>query len=184
MPLVRPVTVIGDAGPELFPNVPPSLDVQFAAYDVIALPLSAGAVNVTTICWFPRVTDGCAGASGTVAGTTVSDAAEAGLVPTALVAVTVQVYVLPFVRLVTSIGEPLPLSLPDVPPLLDVHDAAKDVIALPLSAPGVKATETEASPRVTPVMVGGSGTAAGMTGSDGREAVLVPTALVAVTVQV
>jgi hypothetical protein len=182
--LVRPVTVIGDAEPELFPNAPPLLEVHFAAYDVIALPLFAGAVNVTTICWFPRVTDGCAGASGTVAGTTVSDASDCGLVPTALVAVTVQVYVLPFVSPVTSIGEPLPLSLPDVPPSLDVHDAANEVMALPLSAPGVNATEIDALPRVTLVMVGGSGTAAGMTGSDGREAVLVPIALVAVTVQV
>ena len=56
--------------------------------------------------------------------------------------------------------------------------------ALPLSAPGVNATEMEALPRVTPVIVGGSGTAAGMTGSDGGEALLVPNALVAVTVQV
>jgi hypothetical protein len=85
---------------------------------------------------------------------------------------------------VTSIGEPLPLLLPAVPPLLDVHDAAKDVIALPLSAPAVNATEIDALPRVTLVMVGGSGTAAGMTGSEGREALLVPTSLVAVTVQV
>jgi hypothetical protein len=91
---------------------------------------------------------------------------------------------LPFVSPVTSIGDPLPLSLPDVPPLPDAHDAVKLVIALPLSAPGVKATETDASPRVTLVMVGGSGTAAGMTGSDGREALLVPIALVAVAVQV
>jgi hypothetical protein len=91
LPFVRLVTVIGDAVPEWFPDVPPLLDVHAAAYDVIAAPLFAGAVNVTTICWFPRVTDGCAGASGTVAGTTVADAAEAGLVPTPLVAVTVHV---------------------------------------------------------------------------------------------
>ena len=91
MPLVRPVTVIGEAEPELFPEVPPLLDVHAAAYDVIALPLFAGAVNATTICWFPRVTDGCAGASEKVAGITASDATDAGLVPTALVAVTVHV---------------------------------------------------------------------------------------------
>ena len=89
--MVRPVTVIGDAVPELLPAVPLLLDVHDAAYDVIALPLFAGAVKATTICWFPRVTEGCAGASGTVAGITVADAVDAGLVPTALVAVTVQV---------------------------------------------------------------------------------------------
>jgi hypothetical protein len=91
VPLVRPVTVIGDAEPELFPEVPPLLEVHAASYDVIALPLFAGAVNATPICWFPRVTDGAAGASGTVAGITASDATEAGLVPTPLVAVTVHV---------------------------------------------------------------------------------------------
>jgi hypothetical protein len=91
LPLVRPVTVIGDAGPLLLPAVPPLLDVHAAVYDVIALPLPAGAVNVITICSFPRATDGCAGASGTVAGTTVADASDAGLVPTPLVAVTVHV---------------------------------------------------------------------------------------------
>src|SRR5882724_10644015 len=57
-------------------------------------------------------------------------------------------------------------------------------MALPLSAPGVNATVIDALPRVTPVMVGGSGTAAGTTGSDGVEALLVPTPLVAVTVHV
>ena len=39
-------------------------------------------------------------------------------------------------------------------------------------------------PRVTLVIVGAAGTAPGMTGSDGVDAVLVPTALVAVTVHV
>jgi hypothetical protein len=58
---------------------------------VTALPLSAGAVNVTTIWWFPRVTDGCAGASGTAAGTTLADAGEGDPAPTSFVAVTVHV---------------------------------------------------------------------------------------------
>src|SRR6476646_1216709 len=57
-------------------------------------------------------------------------------------------------------------------------------MVVPLSAVWVKATVTWALPRVTLVMVGASGTAAGVTGSDGREAVLVPTSLVAVTVHV
>jgi hypothetical protein len=85
---------------------------------------------------------------------------------------------------VTSIGDPPPLLLPAVPPLLDVHDAANDVIALPLSAPGLNATEINVLPRVTLVIVGGSGTAAGTAGSDGSDALLVPTAFVAVTVHV
>src|SRR5437870_4106702 len=112
----------------------------------MVLPLSAGAVKPTTICWFPRVAVGCAGASGAAAGTTAADGADALLVPTALVAVTVQVYVLPFVRLLTVIGEPTPVLFPDVPPLLDVHDAVNERIVLPLSAPGVNATEIDALP--------------------------------------
>ena len=89
--MVRPVTVIGDAAPELVPDVPPLEDVHVAAYDVIALPLSAGAVYVTTIWWFPRATEGCAGVSGTAAGMTVADAGDGGPDPTSFVAVTVHV---------------------------------------------------------------------------------------------
>ena len=89
--MVRPLTVMGEPAPVLVPDVPPLLDVQDAAYEVIALPLSLGAVKLTTSWWFPRVAEGCAGASGTVAGTTVCDAADAAPAPTALVAVTVQV---------------------------------------------------------------------------------------------
>jgi hypothetical protein len=88
--LVRPVTVSGDAEPEVVVAVPPLGDVHDAAYEVIAVPLSAGAVKDTTIWWFPRVTDGCAGASGIVAGTTTADAGDGDPAPTSLVAVTVQ----------------------------------------------------------------------------------------------
>ena len=84
----------------------------------------------------------------------------------------------------TVIGDAVPVLLPEVPPLPDAHDAVNPLIGLPLSAPGVNATVIDALPRVTLVMVGGSGTAAGTTGSDGSEALLVPTALVAVTVHV
>ena len=88
------------------------------------------------------------------------------------------------VRPVTVIGDPEPLALPVAPPLLEVHDAEKDVIGLPLSAPGVNATETDPFPRVTLVIVGESGTAAGIAGSDGSDAADVPMPLVAVTVHV
>ena len=74
----------------LLPVVPPLLDVHDATYELIEFPLSAGSANVTTIWWFPRVTDGWAGESGTVAGTD-GDAGDGGPVPTLLVAVTVQV---------------------------------------------------------------------------------------------
>jgi hypothetical protein len=64
------------------------------------------------------------GAPGAVGpGTTAFDAADGGPVPTLLVAVTVQVYVLPFVNEPTVTGvaerEPVPVA----PPFDDVHVA-------------------------------------------------------------
>ena len=63
------------------------------------------------------------GASGTVAGTTLFDDADAELVPMALVAVTAQVYVLPLVRLATTNGLVDPDTDPVVPPLEEVQVA-------------------------------------------------------------
>ena len=58
---------------------------------IVEPPLLAGGVNVTEAWVFPRVAVPIVGASGTVAGMTVLDAADAALVPMVLVAVTVQV---------------------------------------------------------------------------------------------
>jgi hypothetical protein len=58
------------------------------------------------------------GVPGTVAGVTEFEAAEAVPVPTALVAVTLKVYAVPFVRPVTTIGEDAPV--PVNPPGVDV----------------------------------------------------------------
>ena len=44
-------------------------------------------------------------------GTIPADAADGGLVPAALVAVTVSVYAVPFVRPSTTMGLPVPLAL-------------------------------------------------------------------------
>ena len=63
-----------------------------AVYDVMAEPpLLAGAVNVTVACALPAVAVPIVGAPGTVAGVTLFEAAEAGPVPSAFVAVTVKV---------------------------------------------------------------------------------------------
>jgi hypothetical protein len=151
---------------------------------VIGLPPSFGAATETERRWLPRATEGCAGADGSVAGTTRLDASDGGLVPTEFVAVTVHVYVLPFVKPLTVMGEALPLLLPVAPPLLDAHEAVNDVMGLPLSAPAENATVTDPLPRVTFVMVGESGTAAGIAGSEGSDAPLVPRPFVAVAVHV
>ena len=54
-------------------------------------------------------------------------------------------------------GEAVPIWLPVVPPVLEVHDAVKVRIGLPLFAPGVNATVIWAFPRVTLVIVGALG---------------------------
>jgi len=67
-------------------------------YRVIALPPLAGAVQVSAADALPAVADTPVGAPGTVAeGVTGVDAADTGLVPTALVAVTLNVYAVPLV---------------------------------------------------------------------------------------
>ena len=98
MPVVSDATVIAAAvAPEWVPLfvMPPLLDVQVAVWLVIALPLSAPSVKVTTNEPVVVVVDpdtaftpvGAAGAP-TVTG---SDGADAKLVPRAFVAVTLQV---------------------------------------------------------------------------------------------
>jgi hypothetical protein len=121
------------------------------------------------------------GASGTVAGTTVLLVPEATLVPTALVAVTVKVYVVPFVKPVTVKGEAPPVAVK--PPGLDV--TVYEVIAEPPSLTGgVNVIVASPFPRTAETEVGGPGTATGVTELLALEAELVPTALVAVTVNV
>ena len=66
------LTVIGDALPDWVRVVPPLLDVQVAVYDVIALPLSPGALNATKNAPFPRVTVGASGRSPTATESTPS----------------------------------------------------------------------------------------------------------------
>jgi hypothetical protein len=73
---------------------------------VTGLPPSEGAVQDTTAEPSPAVADTPVGASGAVAGAvgvTDADAADAGLVPTALVALTVKVYAVPLLRPVTVV---------------------------------------------------------------------------------
>jgi hypothetical protein len=77
---------------------------------VIALPpFDAGAVNVTDACALPAVAVPIVGAPGTVAGVTLLEDADAGPVPTELVAVTVNVYAVPLVKPATVIGLTVPV---------------------------------------------------------------------------
>jgi hypothetical protein len=99
LPVVTDATVIAPAlAPECVPVsvAPPLLEVHFAVWLVIALPLSAPRVNVTinepvAVVVDPDTARTAVGAAGTVEGITVLEAADAGPVPTSLVAVTVNV---------------------------------------------------------------------------------------------
>jgi hypothetical protein len=107
--------VIGDVVPVAVN--PPTEDVT--VYSVIAdPPLLAGAVNVIVAWPFPAVVTTLVGAFGVVAGITELLVLEAVLVPTLFVAVTVNVYVIPFVKPVIVIGEEEPVALN--PPTFDV----------------------------------------------------------------
>jgi hypothetical protein len=87
----------------------------------MALPPVLFAVNATVAEFGPRTTDVMVVASGTVAATKLDEAAEAALLPNALVTSAVQVYVLPFVSELTVTGEVALDADWVAPPSLDVH---------------------------------------------------------------
>jgi hypothetical protein len=99
---------------------------------IFAPPLLAGALNVIVACPLPPVALTLVGAPGTVAGTTELLVAEAVLVPTALLAVTVNVYVVPLVSPVMTIGDEPPVAVN--PPTFDV--TVYPVIVEPPLLPG------------------------------------------------
>ena len=90
-------------------------------------------------------------------GTTALDAADGAPVPAELLAVTVNVYVVPLVRPVKVIGEAAPVAV--APPGLAV--TVYPVIALPpVKTGGVNANVACASPALAVPMVGAPGTTA------------------------
>ena len=64
-------------------------------------------------CAFPAVALPMVGAPGTVAGVMLFDGAEAGPVPTELLALTVNVYAVPLLSPVTVIGDAFPVATID-----------------------------------------------------------------------
>ena len=89
-----------------------------------------------------------------VAGVTGADGAEAGLVPMLLVAVTVNVYAVPFVRPVTVSGEPAPVIVSPPGPEVTVYPV---IVEPPFDAGGVKETTACALPATAETEVGASG---------------------------
>ena len=81
-------------------------------------PLDAGGLQDTDACESPAVATTLVGAPGTVAGAdgvTAFDAPDAGPVPTAFAAVTVNVYDVPLVRPAT-VAEVAPVVVAEAPP--------------------------------------------------------------------
>jgi hypothetical protein len=89
----------------------------------MVLPPSKGGANDTLACALPDAATGCAGAAGTVLGTTLADAGDGGPSPFPFVAVTVHVYDRPFVKESTSNGEAAPDAKPPAPPFADAQFA-------------------------------------------------------------
>ena len=79
---------------------------------MIGLPPSVSGAEKEMVAWaLPATAEVEVGASGTVIGVAGFDATDDELIPTSLVAVTVNVYVSPFVSPVTVIGLPVPVAV-------------------------------------------------------------------------
>ena len=135
-----------------------------------------------TVAWaFPGVADTLVGAEGTVAGVTDADGDDAGELPTALVATTVNVYDVPFVKPVT-----VPVLI--FPETSVVNPPGEEVIVYlvivepPFDTGAVHVTVAWAFPPVADTPVGAEGTAAGVTEDEpGGE---LPTKFLATTIKV
>jgi hypothetical protein len=118
------------------------------------------------------------GAPGAPTGVTWFEGAEAGPVPTAFVARTVNVYAVPSVRPVIVIGLPVPVAVRPPGEAVIVYEVIDD------PCPEGAVNATVASPvavGTAPTLVGAAGVP-GITALDGADVGPVPTALVAVTV--
>jgi hypothetical protein len=121
------------------------------------------------------------GAPGTVAGVIVFVTPDEVLVPTAFVAVTVKLYGLPFVRPVIVIGDEPPVAVKPPTFELTVYVVIADP---PFELGALNVIVAWPLPAVAVPILGASGTVAGVTLLLADDAVLVPIAFVAVTVNV
>lgn len=144
--------------------------------------MAAGALNVTMADPLLAVALPMVGVPGKAAGVAGADAAEAGPVPMALVAVTVKVYDIPLVSPVT-VHEVLPVVVQVIP---DEEVTLYPVIGRPPFEPGgvQETTDCPLANDVAVTPVGAPGVVGTTTELDGRDNGPVPTAFVAVTVKV
>ena len=115
VPFVRPRTV-QEVVAELQVNDP---GLEVTVYETTAAPLEAGAVHDTTDWAFAfDEAKTAVGAPGAVAGIAAADATDAAPLPAEFVAVTVNVYDVPFVR---------PVTTQEVDALVQVNDPGVEV---------------------------------------------------------
>jgi hypothetical protein len=149
---------------------------------VIADPLFAGAVHDTTADPFPGTAVTPVGATGAPT-VTPPDATDCGPVPLAFLAVTVNVYVVPFARPVTVCEVAVELNVRAdcaVDPTYGV--TTKAVIADPLFAGAVHDTTADAFPGTAVAPVGARGVPT-VTALDDTDAGPVPLAFLAATLK-
>ena len=145
-------------------------------------PSLSGAVHDTTAWAFPAVAATAVGAPGTVLGVVALLASDSGEVPTALVAVTVNVYAAPLTRPETvAVVAPVVLTVAPSEEAVTVYPVTGDP---PLLAGAVQLTTADAFPAVAVTAIGAPGTVLGVTAALGIEASELPAALAAVTVNV
>jgi hypothetical protein len=145
--------------------------------------LDVGVEKVTVACPLLAVADPMVGALGTAAGTAPEDAADAGPVPMALVAVTVKVYVVPLVR-PDTVHVVAPVVVQTLPPGEEV--TRYPVMGSPPLDPGAfqDTTDWVLAKEVAVTPVGAPGAVGTSTALEGSEDGPVPSPLVAVTVKV
>ena len=180
VPLVSPVTVIGDEAPVA---VRPSGE-EVTVYPVItAPPVFVGAVKLTVALPLLTIAEMLVGTPGAIgAGVTADDALEAVPVPTELVATTVKVYAVPLVNPVTVIGDEEPVAVRPPGDEVTVYPVIADP---PVFVGAVKLTVALPLLPVAEILVGTPGAVnAGVTGADALEEPPEMPPFVAVTVQV
>jgi hypothetical protein len=178
VPFVRPDTTHEPDAPEIVQVAPPG---DASTVCDVAGHASNASATVTLTDPSPATTVGAAGTLGIGMGVTVADAGDAADVPPAFVAVTVNVYAVPFVRPDTS-HEPNAPAMVQVAPPGDASTVCD--VAGHTSKATLTDTRADPSPTTTPGAAGTLGLAIGVTASDAAEAADVPPAFVAVTVNV
>ena len=109
-------------------------------------------------------------------------AIDGGLVPTAFVALTRQLYNLAVVNPVTVMGDRVDVAVAVAPPLPEVQVTVYEMMALPPVAPAMNETTAEPGVWVRVEIDGALGLAATTNSADAADAGLLPKPLVASTV--